>query len=109
MLDMKNTISKKRRIIFYIVMLTILAVFLIAECVNPSERTERSMEASICYTGTFVWEKPDGTEEIISVPGKYEVPVGETMVITTQLPADYNESCSAIFTAGCKVLYRWTA
>ena len=96
MLDMKNTISKKRRIIFYIVMLTILAVFLIAECVNPSERTERSMEASICYTGTFVWEKPDGTEEIISVPGKYEVPVGETMVITTQLPADYNESSIAL-------------
>ncbi len=88
---MKNTISK-RRILFYILVLTILVGFVLAELVYPSERTSNSLEASIRYSGTFTWEKSDGTQEKIAVPGKYEVPVGETMVITTQLPEDYDEN-----------------
>ena len=48
------------------------------------------------YSGTFVWEKADGTSEEIKVPGKYRVPAGETMVLTTTLPDNYDETAFAI-------------
>ena len=49
------------------------------------------------YTGTFTWEKSRiGTSEEITVPGRYDLPVDETMVLTTHLPEDYHENTMAI-------------
>lgn len=84
------------RIIFYIAMIAILVVFIAAEIVYPSERAETSQEKNLIYHGTFVWEKEDGTQEKIAVPGKYEVPAGETMTIVTTFPNNYKDTSIAI-------------
>lgn len=84
------------RIIFYIAMIAILVVFIAAEIVYPSERAETSQEKNLIYHGTFVWEKEDGTQEKIAVPGKYEVPAGETMTIVTMFPNNYKDTAIAI-------------
>ena len=84
------------RYIFYILMLAILAWFLFMQLFGVDERADGSTHGSIFYSGTFTWEKPDGTTEEISVPGQYDLPVGEPMVITTVLPDDYNETAIAI-------------
>lgn len=55
------TIDKKDTRIFYILMFTILAGFLIATFAVPSERDEESLPENIIYKGTFIWEKSDGT------------------------------------------------
>ena len=84
------------RIIFYIAMIAILVVFIAAEIVYPSERAETSQEKNLIYHGTFVWEKEDGTQEKTAVPGKYEVPAGETMTIVTMFPNNYKDTSIAI-------------
>lgn len=84
------------RIIFYIAMIAILVVFIAAEIVYPSERAETSQEKNLIYHGTFMWEKEDGTQEKIAVPGKYEVPAGETMTIVTTFPNNYKDTSIAI-------------
>ena len=84
------------RIIFYIAMIAILVVFIAAEIVYPSERAETSQEKNLIYHGTFVWEKEDGTQEKIAVPGKYEVPAGETMTIVTMFPNNHKDTSIAI-------------
>ncbi len=77
------------------VMVILLLVFLLGQRIYPSER-ETVTEESITYTGTFFWEKADGTEEEIRIPGKYDVPAGELLVIRSVLPEDYNENTIAI-------------
>ena len=77
-------------------MLAILAWFLFMQLFGVDERADGSTHGSIFYSGTFTWEKPDGTTEEISVPGQYDLPVGEPMVITTVLPDDYDETAIAI-------------
>lgn len=89
-------IDKKRTLPFYILMFAILIGFLIATFAVPSERDKNSLPKNIIYQGTFTWEKSDGTKEIITVPGDYNLPAKETMIITTQLPSDYEESNLAI-------------
>ena len=77
------------------VMVMLLFLFLLGQRIYPSER-EKVTEESITYTGTFFWEKADGTEEEIRIPGKYDVPAGELLVIRSVLPEDYNENTIAI-------------
>lgn len=89
-------LDKKRTIPFYILIFAILAGFLISTYVVPSERDKQSISKNVIYQGTFMWEKADGTKEEITVPGRYELPAKETMVITTQLPSDFAESSLAI-------------
>lgn len=48
------------------------------------------------FTGSFTWEKADGSIEPISVPGRYELPAGETMTIRTTFPSDYDANAIAI-------------
>ena len=83
-------------------MFAILAGFLIANFAVPSERDKESLPENIIYKGTFTWEKSDGTEEEITVPGNYDLPAKETMVITTQLPSDYDASIW-LFVLPCKM------
>ena len=77
------------------VMVMLLLAFLLGQRIYPSER-ETVTEESITYTGTFFWEKADGTEEEIRIPDKYDVPAGELLVIRSVLPEDYNENTIAI-------------
>ena len=95
MTEEKYTINRYKRILFYMVMVILLLVFLLGQRIYPSER-ETVTEESITYTGTFFWEKADGTEEEIRIPGKYDVPAGELLVIRSVLPEDYNENTIAI-------------
>lgn len=95
MTEEKYTINRYKRILFYMVMVILLLVFLLGQRIYPSER-ETVTEESITYTGTFFWEKADGTEEEIRIPGKYDVPAGELLVIRAVLPEDYNENTIAI-------------
>lgn len=88
--------DKIPRIAFYIVLAVIAAAFIIAEMVYPSERTQESQSKNLLYHGTFVWEKEDGSREKIEVPGEYDVPVGETMLIVTTLPKNYKGTAIAI-------------
>ena len=91
----KYTINRYKRILFYMVMVMLLLAFLLGQYIYPSER-ETVTEESITYTGTFFWEKADGTEEEIRIPGRYDVPAGELLVIRSVLPEDYNENTIAI-------------
>ena len=56
--------------------------------ITPSE--------SILYSGSFYWNKEDGSKQKIDVPGTYEIMPGQTMVITTTLPKDYDKTAFAI-------------
>ena len=47
--------------------------------------------ADYVYQGQILWEKPDGSSEPITSPGKYDVAENETMVLTLQLPETYRE------------------
>lgn len=88
--------NKKKTILFYILMFAVLCWFIIAEVVYPSERTKASRLENLTYPGTFTWEKADGTRQDITIPGKYDVGVDETMVLSTRLPADYAQTSFAI-------------
>lgn len=88
--------NKKKTILFYILMFAVLGWFIIAEAVCPSERTKASRLENLTYPGTFTWEKADGTRQEITIPGKYDVGVDETMVLSTRLPADYAQTSFAI-------------
>lgn len=89
-------VSKKRQSVLYILMLLIFVGFFAAEIAYPSERSESMKLQNITYQGKFIWHKSDGTQEVIKVPGVYDVAVNETMVLTTWLPENYNENTLAI-------------
>ena len=76
----------KLRYFFYILMAAIFGWFLFMELFGADEQSANRTSTAALYSGTFVWEKADGTSEEIKVPGRYQVPVGETMVLTTTLP-----------------------
>ena len=84
------------RYIFYFLMLAILGWFIFMQFFGADERTVSGNSPSLLYPGTFTWEKSDGTTEEITVPGSYDVPAGETMVITSTLPSDFDASSIAI-------------
>lgn len=84
------------RYIFYFLMLAILGWFIFMQFFGVDERTVSENSPSLLYPGTFTWEKSDGTTEEITVPGSYDVPAGETMVITSTLPADFDASSIAL-------------
>ena len=92
----KSPARQGPRYIFYFLMLAILGWFIFMQFFGADERTVSGNSPSLLYPGTFTWEKPDGTTEEITVPGSYDVPAGETMVITSTLSADFDASSIAI-------------
>lgn len=78
--------EKGKRYFFYFLMLAIFCWFLFMQFFGADERSQEMTSNSITYSGTFTWQKPDGTSQKITVPGDYDVPAGETMVITSTLP-----------------------
>ena len=91
-----NKIDKKKKLVFYVLMLAILCWFIIVEVFGTNERDSSERIRNLTYHGTFTWEKSDGSTEQIEIPGTYDVAAGETMVLTTQLPTDYDASTLTI-------------
>ena len=89
----KSPARQGPRYIFYFLMLAILGWFIFMQFFGADERTVSGNSPSLLYPGTFTWEKSDGTTEEITVPGSYDVPAGETMVITrsTERASRYND------------------
>ena len=81
---------------FYILMAAILGWFVFMQLFGANEQIYNNPSDSIVYSGTFYWNKEDGTKQKIEIPGTYEVSPGTTMVITTKLPKDYDETSFAI-------------
>ncbi len=88
--------NKKKRYFFYILMFFIFGWFFFMQLFGTDERQLDQPSGSIFYTGSFTWEKPDGSRESINVPGRYDVPAGTTMVLFTQLPSDFSATSLAI-------------
>ena len=77
--------------IFYILMLVVFFWFIATQLLGNSEQSSGMSRAGYVYQGQILWEKPDGSSEPITVPGKYDVAENETMVLTLQLPESYRE------------------
>lgn len=84
------------KVFFYILMIAILGWFCFMQLFGANEQEHDVQSHSIVYTQTFYWEKEDGSKQKINLPGKYEVKPGHTMIISTTLPEDYNETSIAI-------------
>lgn len=96
MKEKTDTFNQGKRYFFYILMFAILGWFIFMQIFGADERSSDTSAASVIYSGTVTWQKPDGTTQEISVPGTYKVPVGDTMVLTIQLPDDLTDTCFAI-------------
>ena len=96
MKEKTETFNQGKRYFFYILMFAILGWFIFMQIFGANERSSDTSAASVIYSGTVTWQKPDGTTQEISVPGTYKVPVGDTMVLTIQLPDDLTDTCFAI-------------
>mgnify|MGYP004725539063 FL=1 len=90
------TVNRIKRHLFYILMVVCLGSVCVLQFFGPTEHNNSKTEEALLYQGEFVWEKTDGSREMIEVPGKYEVPAKTTMTIITQLPENYTESMLAI-------------
>lgn len=82
--------------LFYILMAAILGWFLFMQIFGADEQKYNNPSESILYSGSFYWNKEDGSKQKIDVPGTYEIMPGQTMVITTTLPKDYDKTAFAI-------------
>ena len=83
--------DKRGKRIFYILMFIVFFLFIAAQLLGNSEQSSGMSRADYVYQGQILWEKPDGSSEPITVPGKYDVAENETMVLTLQLPETYRE------------------
>lgn len=83
-------------IIFYILIAAVLGWFIYAQVFGPDERDISTSESSLIYPGTFIWEKSDGSLEAITIPGQYDIPAKETMVIISRIPDDFDATSIAI-------------
>ena len=88
--------NRKKRFLFYGLMVLCALIVGILQFFGPGKYSDRISKSQIIYQGDFVWQKSDGSSEAIQVPGKYKVPARETMTIVTQLPDDYTESTLVI-------------
>lgn len=92
----KDKIERYKTMIFYLIMAGVFCAYILMELICPPERQRQTAPEELYYEGSFLWEKEDGTEQEIEVPGRYEVEPGETMTIKTVLPEDYTAGTLAI-------------
>ena len=92
----RYSISRTKRILFYIFIAVFIAGFIMAEAIYPNERSTSTRVENLTYDGAFSWIKDDGTSEQIEVPGRYDVKPGDVMVIETVLPEDFSQNTIAI-------------
>lgn len=108
----KYVISKTKRYPYYILMFAILIWFVAMEIFGTNERMIDMAADSLIYSGSFTWQKPGWIRRICRCTGHYSIPAGETMILTTTLPDDYNahviafvllcRMSNAILTANCE-------
>lgn len=84
------------KVFFYILMIAILGWFLCMQFFGANEQENDVQSQSPVYTGTFYWEKEDGSKQKINLPGSYEIKPGHTMILSTTLPEDYDATSFAI-------------
>ena len=89
-------ISKIQIGFYYLLMFLILIWFLVIQFTGINNHNAKIQSSDITYRGTFTWIHSDGSKEQIAVPGHYNVPAKETMVITTTLPENYTQSSLSI-------------
>lgn len=65
--------DKRGKRIFYILMFIVFFWFIAAQLLGNSEQSSGMSRADYVYQGQILWEKPDGSSEPITVPGKYDV------------------------------------
>lgn len=92
----KNTGGEKSPIVFYLLIAAVTLWFLAAQIFGSDQSVPEISEKDMIFTGSFTWEKADGSIEPISVPGRYELPAGETMTIRTTFPSNYDATAIAI-------------
>ena len=92
----KNTGGEKSPIVFYLLIAAVTLWFLAAQIFGSDQSVPEISEKDMIFTGSFTWEKADGSIEPISVPGHYELPAGETMTIRTTFPSNYDATAIAI-------------
>ena len=83
--------DKRGKRIFYILMLIVFFWFIAAQLLGNNGQSSGMSQVDYVYQRQILWEKPDGTSEPITVPGKYDVAENETMVLILQLPESYGE------------------
>ena len=88
--------NQKKLLFFYILMAAVLGWFLFMQLFGADERHKEQNGTCLPYSGSFLWLKPDGSREEITIPGQYDVAVGETMILVSRLPDDYDEASIAI-------------
>ena len=96
MLNFASIKQQKGRCFFYLLLFAVFGWTVFMQFFGADERSVNQYSDSLLYTGSFVWEKTDGTVSNLTVPGQYDVPVGETMTIVSQLPADFTASTIGI-------------
>lgn len=84
------------KVFFYILMIAILGWFLCMQFFGANEQENDVQSQSPVYTGTFYWEKEDGSKQKINLPGNYEIKPGHTMILSTTLSEDYDATSFAI-------------
>ena len=99
--------NRKKRFLFYGLMVLCALIVGILQFFGPGKYSDRISKSQIIYQGDFVWQKSDGSSEAIQVPGKYKVPARETMTIVTQLPDDYAESTLALRSSLQSIVFMW--
>ena len=65
--------DKRGKRIFYILMFIVFFGFIAAQLLGNSEQSSGISRADYVYQGQILWEKPDGSSEPITIPGKYDV------------------------------------
>ena len=96
MMTEKNKINRYFKTLFYILAAFIIVGYIYGQKYYPSEREPMASKDELTYKEPVYWERQDGSKEKIELPGEFDVNKGETMVVTTTLPADFKENSIAI-------------
>ena len=59
----RYSVSRTKRLLFYIIMTFLTVGFIVAECVLPSERSTSTSDENITYDGSFTWLWKDDRNE----------------------------------------------
>lgn len=96
MMTESYSVNKYIKALFYALISFIVIGFVCAENSYPSEREQKIEPDELIYDEPIFWEKQDGSKEQITAPGNFDVEPGETMIVTTILPDDYDENTIAL-------------
>ena len=79
MKEKTDTFNQGKRYFFYILMFAILGWFIFMQIFGADERSSDTSAASVIYSGTVTWQKPDGPPTESPFRATYKVPSGDTI------------------------------